>query len=46
MTAWIVAALCGVVCVLLTVRLHADRARRKQQGLLGPFGPTSAITAN
>lgn len=37
MTAWIVAALCGVVCLMLTVRLLADRARRKQQGLFGPW---------
>lgn len=37
MTAWIVAALCGVVCVVLTYRLLADRARRKQQGLFGPW---------
>lgn len=37
MTAWIVAALCGLVCVVLTFRLLADRARRKQQGLFGPW---------
>lgn len=37
MTGWIVAAFLGVACVALTVRVLADRARRKQQGLFGPW---------
>lgn len=37
MTGWIVAALVAVVCVVLTVRVLSDRARRKQQGLFGPW---------
>ena len=37
MTGWIVAALLGIACVVLTVRVLADRAHRKQQGLFGAW---------
>ncbi len=37
MTGWIVAALLGIACLVLIVRVLTDRARRKQRGLFGPW---------
>ena len=37
MIGWIAAALLGVACLVLTMRVLADRARRKQQGMFGPW---------
>lgn len=37
MTGWIIAALLGIACTILGFRVLSDRARRKQQGLFGPW---------